>query len=260
MMEWQNFTLFGSAAVALWTVGAAVQLRRTRAAFRIGSALFFCGTSVCALFIALLWLSIGRAPMRTMGETRLWYALFIALVVWVLHLHRRWRFLLPLGAVLATVFIAADIFRPELHSAALMPALRSAWFIPHVAVYMLAYAVLAVATGIAAVSYVRGRDLLAADRLVRIAAALLLLGMLSGAVWAQQAWGDYWSWDAKENWAAATWLFVLAYLHIRRQCPAARRAAVALIVAAFAAMQMTWYGVDALPAADKSMHTYTRSE
>jgi len=260
MMEWQNFTFFGSAAVALWVVGAAVQLHRTRVAFRTGSVLFLCGTVVCAIFTALLWLSLGRAPMRTMGETRLWHSLFIAVVVWVLHLRRRWRFLLPLGALLATVFIAADIFRPELHSAALMPALRSAWFIPHVAVYMLAYAVLAVATGVAAVSYVRGRDLLDADRLVRIAAALLLLGMLSGAVWAQRAWGDYWSWDAKENWAAATWLLVLAYLHIRWRHPAARIVSAALLAAAFAAMQMTWYGVDALPAADKSMHTYTRSE
>lgn len=196
--------------------------------------------------------------MRTMGETRLWYALFIAATGWVLHLRWRYGFLLPFAAVLAGVFTLLDILRPEIHSATLMPALQSGWFVPHVAVYMLAYAVTAAALAVAAASLFRRPGLLAdADRLVRIASALMLLGMLSGAVWARQAWGSYWAWDAKENWAAATWLLTLAYLHFRLRSPSRRAAAVGLLAATFLALQVTWYGVNYLPAAKKSLHTYT---
>lgn len=276
MIGWQQFPFFGAAAIALWGLGAGTALRgsvrkaangnhpaaKARPASgslaHAGSWLFLGGTLVFMAFIGLFWHSLGRAPMRTMGETRLWYALFLSLVGWVLH--RRWHygFLLPFAAVIASVFTLIDILRPEIHSQTLMPALQSAWFVPHVAVYMLAYAVLAAALAVAAAALFRRPALMAdADRLTRIASALLILGMLSGAVWARQAWGDYWAWDAKENWAAATWLLTLAQIHYRRHRPAALRTAFLLLLAAFLALQVTWYGVNYLPAAKKSLHTYT---
>ena len=43
----------------------------------------------------------------------------------------------------------------------------------------------------------------------------LTLGILSGAVWANETWGTYWSWDPKETWALITWLTFAAYLHTR---------------------------------------------
>ncbi|WP_418981883.1 cytochrome c biogenesis protein CcsA [Alistipes sp.] len=291
-MTWQEFPYFGAAAVALWSLGAALAARygtgvepvrrndaaagkpgksgpsnhtagresrpRQSAAARIGSGLFLAGTLIYLLFILLFWHTLGRAPMRTMGETRLWYALFLSLTGWVLHRRWRYRFLLPFAAVLASVFTLINIFKPEIHSETLMPALQSAWFVPHVAIYMLAYAVLAAALAVAVASLAHRPRLLAdADRLTRIASALLILGMLSGAVWARQAWGDYWAWDAKESWAAATWLLTLAYIHFRRHRPTAHRTAVALLAVAFLALQVTWYGVNYLPAAKKSLHTYT---
>merc|ERR1719183_193803 len=45
--------------------------------------------------------------------------------------------------------------------------------------------------------------------------ALLTAGLISGAVWANEAWGSYWSWDPKETWALITWLFYAIYLHGR---------------------------------------------
>lgn len=266
MIGWQQFPCFGAAAIALWALGAGLTLRSggrqaakaAGAAGRAGSRFFLSGTLVFLLFIVLFWHTLGRAPMRTMGETRLWYALFLALVGWVLHRRWRYRFLLPFSAFVAAVFTLINILRPEIHSETLMPALRSGWFVPHVAVYMLAYAVLAAATAVAAAALFRRPRLMAdADRLTRIASALLILGMLSGAVWARQAWGDYWAWDAKESWAAATWLLTLAYIHFRRRRPAAHRTAFALLLTAFLALQVTWYGVNYLPAAKKSLHTYT---
>ena len=52
--------------------------------------------------------------------------------------------------------------------------------------------------------------------LLQTSSCLLLIGMLCGAVWAKQAWGDYWTWDPKECWAMATWMLTLIGMHLRR--------------------------------------------
>ena len=78
-----------------------------------------------------------------------------------------------------------------------------------------------------------------------------------GAVWAKQAWGNYWAWDSKENWAAVTWLIYVSYLHIRFRYPTKLKLAIIIMTLGFIALQITWYGVNYLPAAQKSMHTYT---
>lgn len=52
-------------------------------------------------------------------------------------------------------------------------------------------------------------------RIIGIGFPLLTIGILSGAVWANEAWGSYWSWDPKETWALATWLVFAIYLHLR---------------------------------------------
>ena len=77
--------------------------------------------------------------------------------------------------------------------------------------------------------------------------------MLCGAVWAKQAWGDYWTWDPKECWAAATWLLTLAGTHLPK-----KNLKLAFAVIAFLAMQMTWYGVNHLPPSSNSLHTYNQ--
>jgi len=52
-------------------------------------------------------------------------------------------------------------------------------------------------------------------RSILIGFVLLTLGLISGAVWANEAWGTWWSWDPKETWAFISWLFYAAYLHMR---------------------------------------------
>lgn len=52
-------------------------------------------------------------------------------------------------------------------------------------------------------------------RILGIGFPLLTIGILSGAVWANEAWGSYWSWDPKETWALATWFVFAIYLHTR---------------------------------------------
>ena len=178
-------------------------------------------------------------------------ALLLALAA-VLSLKTVWNsWKIPAAAlVLAVAFGAFSVAR--INFGTLVPALRSLWFIPHLIVYMLAYSVmaLAVVTGIVRLFSARVPDGLS-HKLLSTASSLLLIGMLCGAVWAKQAWGDYWTWDAKECWAAATWVLTLGGIHLPD-----RKQALIFTVLAFLAIQMTWYGVNYLPSSVQSLHTY----
>ena len=102
-----------------------------------------------------------------------------------------------------------------------MPALQSIWFIPHVSVYILSYSMFGAAT-IASFILLNNlsknkqdtklADLI--DNLVYSGFGFLSLGMLMGAIWAKEAWGNYWSWDPKETWAFLT-LLLSCVLHLR---------------------------------------------
>ena len=199
-----------------------------------------------------------------------------------------WGWWLAVGAV---TIIFTVITLAKINFGILMPALRSAWFIPHIGVYMIAYSLLAVASviGIALLIKHRGRGRLACSQtvkrsdseavgqptavlqrsglltgLLQTSSCLLLIGMLCGAVWAKQAWGDYWTWDPKECWAMATWMLTLIGMHLKTKSdnPKVQKTMLVLLVVfvllSFAAMQMTWYGVNYLPSAELSLHTYGR--
>ena len=138
-------------------------------------------------------------------------------------------------------------------SSNLVPALRSSWLIMHVTVVMLSYAALIIGSLLSATvlfieknqplqirsnSYgIGGYKLTSPNsidsiiepvkfstverldtlsyRSILIGFLLLTLGLISGAVWANEAWGTWWSWDPKETWALISWLFYAAYLHMR---------------------------------------------
>jgi ABC-type transport system involved in cytochrome c biogenesis permease subunit len=214
--------------------------------------------------------------MRTLGETRLWYAVLLPLVG--LGVYLRWRYRWFVGYVLgmAALFLVLNLARPENFDRSLMPALQSPWFVPHVVVFMSSYAVLAGAAVVAArglggsvLRRRRGADARAApeardasdalrlaDNLVYVGLSLFTIGMLFGALWAKEAWGHYWSWDPKETWAALTWLVYLVYIHYRRASPAAGNAPLWMLVVGFLLLLVCWFGMDYLPAAAGSMHVY----
>jgi ABC-type transport system involved in cytochrome c biogenesis permease subunit len=92
--------------------------------------------------MAWLWITLQRPPLKTMGETRIWYAFFLAILGGITYWRWKINYLLTFTNLLASVFVLINIFKPEIQSQALMPALQSVWFIPHVAIYMFAYAVI----------------------------------------------------------------------------------------------------------------------
>ena len=211
-----------------------------------------------------------------------WYPIvlagFIILAVGsILSICKNWRIsrLLPVAVILTAVFIFVTV--RKINFGHLMPALRSYWFVPHLIIYMVAYALMAISLFVYAANYLRkhfarqmvNRQLSIVNcqlekSLFSTSSSLLIIGMLCGAVWAKQAWGDYWTWDAKENWAAVTWLFSIAATHANlfyktSDFSRSSRIRIIFMILSFIAIQITWYGVNHLPAANRSLHTYTKN-
>ena len=155
---------------------------------------------------------------------------------------------------LITISFACFVLPEDLRlSSSLVPALRSSWLVMHVSVVMLSYSALIIgsllsfsvlfinknqpllirssSTGIGGFklsnpysfeniheptkfSHSEELDTLS-YRSILVGFVLLTLGLISGAVWANEAWGTWWSWDPKETWAFISWLFYAAYLHMR---------------------------------------------
>ena len=260
-MGWNIFPMWAAGVVLLATTGAIIAvLKKERNAWAIASMLLAILGMVG--FIAMLWTTLERPPLRTMGETRLWYSFF--LLVAGLFTYSRWkyRWIMLFSTVLAGVFVVINILKPEIHDQTLMPALQSVWFVPHVSVYMFSYSLLGCATLLSIAALVsRNSDFdMPTERLLYAGLAFLTLGMLSGSLWAKEAWGAYWSWDAKESWAVATWALYLIALHLAPSVMNTKRRWLyhSAVVLGFLALQMCWYGINYLPSAETSIHTYNQ--
>ncbi len=262
-MIWSYFIIFAVVSVVLWAIGAWAAWRNRRilafGATGLGLVIFFS-------YILIMWITLERPPLRTMGETRLWYSFFLPLAGIIVFSRWQYKWILSFSTLLATVFVCVNIFKPEIHSKTLMPALQSPWFAPHVIVYMMAYALLgaAVVMSVYLLFFKKGTDtdkeMEITDNLAYVGLSFMTLGMLMGALWAKEAWGHYWSWDPKETWAAITWLAYLVYVHYRQYRPRIVHPALWVLIIAFILLQMCWWGINYLPSAQgMSVHTYNLS-
>lgn len=261
-MDWNYFIYFALPSVLCWGIGAFLAFRSNRITGGVGWTVG--GLCIFLAFIVCMWVSLERPPLRTMGETRLWYSFFLPVAGLITYVRWHYKWILSFSTLLSFVFICINLFKPEIHNKTLMPALQSPWFAPHVIVYMFAYAVLGAAAVVAVYllfkSRIKGIDsrvMALCDNLVYVGTAFLTIGMLFGAIWAKEAWGHYWSWDPKETWAAATWMGNLLYIHFRLHSRTRYKTALALLVGSFILLQVCWFGVNYLPSAQgASVHTY----
>ncbi|MGF1461110.1 MAG: c-type cytochrome biogenesis protein CcsB [Leptolyngbyaceae cyanobacterium] len=90
-------------------------------------------------------------------------------------------------------------------------------------------------------------------RIIGLGFPLLTIGIISGAVWANEAWGSYWSWDPKETWALITWLVFAAYLHARITKGWQGRRPAILAASGFLVVWICYLGVNIL---GKGLHSY----
>jgi ABC-type transport system involved in cytochrome c biogenesis permease subunit len=139
-----------------------------------------------------------------------------------------------------------------------MPALQSGWFVPHVLAYMISYALCTVAFILLIRLLGRKADRAEIRRaiyqILRTAFPFMTFGLLSGALWAEEAWGQYWSWDAKEVWSLITWGFYLLYFHSRKS--SWPKIADWAHLLAFLALLTTFFMVNLLPKLGSLLHSY----
>ncbi len=203
----------------------------------------------------------NRMPFANMYEFSILFALAILLVF----LFLRYSLKSPLFdlsvAVLLTILLAiASTLPAELKP--LMPALQSRWLHAHVATAIIAYAAFAMAFCLGIMYLMKAHfaktrqirqlstDLKKIDRmiykLVVLGFSLLTIVIITGAVWAEEVWGNWWSWDPKETWSLVTWVVYASYLHARRTKEWRGRKSAWLAVIGFLVVLFTLFGVSIL--------------
>jgi len=262
MITWDSFAAFAIPTLVLWLIGSVFALLGNKR--KVASLFTLAGIVVFTVFVIMLWISLDRPPMRTMGDTRLWYSMFLAGVGLILYQTWKHSWILIFNLLVATVFIFINLLNPDIHSRNLMPALQSIWFIPHVVSYILSYSFLSAATVTSIrmlVAYKKEETVKQyvhlTDNLIYIGFGLLMFGLLIGALWAKEAWGHYWSWDPKETWALVTAAGYLIYIHLRLRERLPKKITLWVVIISLIFLMITWKGVQYLPAAQDSLHVYS---
>lgn len=210
------------------------------------------------LFIANWWMA--EAP--PFGNMRHVLSFFPLVMVPVAVYVRRYRELSLSGwlAGAAALALVGALCMPMQAAWRQMPALQSPWFAPHVTSYVVAYGLVTVAALLAAALPIRRRqeaeDMRAAGVLMQLSFPFMTFGLWSGALWADAAWGGYWSWDIKEVWALITWTLCILYFHLAQR-PIFNAWKRPLILLIFVAVVITFFVVNLLPNIE-SLHSYAQ--
>ena len=211
------------------------------------------------------WRIAGRPPVSNMYESVILFAWSMVLLYLIVEFMYKLRIVGPFVTLLALLSLGyASILDPTIEP--LVPALQSNWLTIHVAACFAGYAAFAVSF-VASVTYLvaLGRsahnsqslvprlDVLA-YKTIAFGFPFLTVGIITGAVWANQAWGTYWSWDPKETWSLVTWLIYAVYLHARLTAGWRGRRTAWFSVVGFSAVIFTYLGVNYLLS---GLHSYT---
>jgi len=144
----------------------------------------------------------------------------------------------------------------------LMPALRSNWLGIHVSTAIISYGAFGVSFAVSLMFLMREKmkahefwdkhipelqklDLIS-YRAVSLGFLFLTFVIISGAIWAERAWGSYWSWDPKETWSLVTWIIYALYLHLRISKNWRGKSAALFAVIGFLCVLFTYAGVNTL--------------
>ena len=247
------------------------------AGYLLGSGLWAAGKRRAALWLAAAgwaanlgifvknWWLNGYPPFASMYQVLSVLSLVFPLLLLALTARdRELRWVTPWFLCAAAIPLVGTLFMDRQMRWSLVPALHSVWFVPHVFSYMLGYALCAVAFLLSVSRLFRRSDPLrrraatrqAVYRILRLAFPFLTFGLLLGAVWADQVWGDFWNWDLKEVWALITVLLYRAYFHVRRTGDRPRAETV-FTTRAFCSLLVTFFCVNLLPKLPGTFHAYT---
>ncbi|MFW6123087.1 MAG: c-type cytochrome biogenesis protein CcsB [Thermodesulfobacteriota bacterium] len=202
-------------------------------------------------------LIIHQVPLSNFYESLVFFSWCLACLTLFFYHRYGESFLGVVGGLLASLALAYASLGTDSSIRPLMPALKSNWLLIHVITCFLGYAAFGLAFGAALLYLIqaltsrpRTPSSPLMDRLIYRAAVIgfifLTLGILTGAVWAETAWGRYWSWDPKETASLITWFIYAALLHARLVQGWQGRPIAWLAVVGFAAVLFTYLGVSFL--------------
>jgi len=231
----------------------------------------FLARGVCAgrLTMLLAWLvnlgvlvvnglMVGHPPFGNMYQVQVVLSLCFFPLFFVLSMREKLGWTGVYFAFASALPMIGAIFMDKQAAWKRMPALQSGWFVPHVLAYMISYALCVVAFILLLRLWIGKKDKdelrRAIYQILRTAVPFMTFGMLSGALWAEEAWGQYWSWDAKEVWSLITWGLYLIYFHCRKSGWKAYANWAHLL--AFLALLTTFFLVNLLPKLGSLLHSY----
>ncbi len=249
-----------------------------------GSMIAYAGFIIQTVAIGLRWkesydLGVGHAPLSNLYESVVFFSWTIILIFAFIDIKYKYRvvgaFVVPfalLGMTWAQLGLGNGI-EP------LVPALQSNWLLYHVVTCFLGYAAFAVACGISIMYLIKAKFEEGASeasagglmamfpptrvlddlnyRAIMIGFPLLTLGIITGAAWANYAWGTYWSWDPKETWSLIVWFVYAAFLHARFTRGWVGKRAAWLSIIGFAATIFCYLGVNLFLS---GLHSYGSSK
>ncbi|HTG81315.1 MAG TPA: c-type cytochrome biogenesis protein CcsB [Geobacteraceae bacterium] len=232
------------------------------------------GFLIHAGFTVVRYVEAGHTPITNLHESLSFFSL--AIVGVFIAFERKYHvFILgPFVTPLALLLMIGSSLYPSAIPL-LPPALMSNWLFVHSSLAFVSYATFAVAFG-AAIMYLIQEHFLKRKRLgslyqklpsldvldeinyrcLTFGFPLLTVAIITGAIWAETAWGTYWSWDPKETWSLITWFIYAALLHGRLTTGWRGRKAAILAIIGFCILLFTFLGVNLLPS--ESQHSYQR--
>lgn len=213
----------------------------------------------------------GHFPVASPHEATSFFAWCIVALFLALEFRHKvgllGAFIMPVALVLMVV---ASLLSREIRP--LSPVLQSNWFGIHTVLAFAGDAAFALAFGVGIMylvqeHYVKSKhlgglfqrlpSLQSLDyinyRLITIGFPLLTLAIISGALWAQSAWGGYWTWDPRQTWALVTWLIYAIILHSRLLAGWRGRRAAILSIVGFASILVAFFGIKLL---QKGLHVF----
>ncbi len=215
------------------------------------------------------WITSGYPPLSGTYTTLSLFSFFMGLLL-LFFIVKRWGKTEILGTGIISVILIAMLvaFINYSEAGSLPVALRSYWLFIHVPTAIFSYALFGVAAVCGALyllkskkqgeesSEEKARDLDVVDNMVYRSAAggfiLLTIAIVTGAVWAESAWGSYWSWDPKETWSLITWFVYAIFLHTRLVKGWRGRKAAIVAIIGFVAVIFTYFGVNLIG----GLHSY----
>lgn len=219
-----------------------------------------------SIFI-LNWIMAGEPPFGSMYHVLITISLSFLPAYLLLKYRDSLEWLLLYFSFAPIIPLTGCLFMNTDMSWQRMAALQSLWFVPHVSSYVLSYSLDTVAFILSIIYFIRIHIFKhtygvnnyeeAIYKILLTAFPLMTFGMLSGALWAEETWGSYWSWDVKESWALITWLLYLVYFHCRKTAELKKWAILAQTFA-FLALLTTFLVVNfsLIPRLKSLLHAY----